>query len=173
VLKIYNDILDSKTQKELQKICEDFDNRDFKNVNYENDNYYVRLFIKQDILVDYLNNAKKYLIQNLPYEDTKIIDFDDSVSWINKVSTETNKNDAVHYDTSILTLVTYLNDEFEGGDFIYINKNKEKKSIIPKKNMTVIMNDKLLHKVSSVSGGVRFSLVTFFKFKGKKNKTLI
>jgi hypothetical protein len=65
VLKIYNDILDSKTQKELQKICEDFDNRDFKNVNYENDNYYVRLFIKQDILVDYLNNAKKYLIQNL------------------------------------------------------------------------------------------------------------
>jgi predicted 2-oxoglutarate/Fe(II)-dependent dioxygenase YbiX len=173
VLKISNDILDSKTQKELQKICEDFDNRNFKNINYENDNYYIRLFIKQDILIDYLNNAKKYLVENLPHDEIKMINFDDSVSWINKVSIETNKNDAVHYDTSILTLVTYLNDEFEGGDFIYINKNKEKKSIIPKKHMTVIMNDKFLHKVSSVSRGVRFSLVTFFKFKGKKNKSLI
>jgi hypothetical protein len=173
VLKIYNDILDSKTQKELQKICEDFDNRDFKNVNYENDNYYVRLFIKQDILVDYLNNAKKYLIQNLPYEDTKIIDFDNSVNWINKVSTETNKNDTLHTDKSILTLITYLNDGFEGGHFIYIDKNKEKKSIIPKKNMTIIMNDKLLHKVSSVSSGVRFSLVTFYTIKKNKNTSLL
>jgi Rps23 Pro-64 3,4-dihydroxylase Tpa1-like proline 4-hydroxylase len=173
MLKLNSDILDNKTQKELLKICEDFDNRDFKDINYLNDNYYVRLFIKNDILVDYINNAKKYLIQNLPYEDTKIIDFEDTINWINKVSTETNKNDAIHHDTSILTLVTYLNDGFEGGHFIYIDKNKEKKSIIPKKNMTIIMNDKLLHKVSPVSSGVRFSLVTFFNFKGKKIKTLL
>ena len=173
MLKIYNDILDSKTQKELQKICEDFDNRDFKNVNYENDNYYVRLFIKQDILVDYLNNAKKYLIQNLPYEDTKIIDFDNTFNCINRVSIETNKNDKFHNDKSILTLITYLNDDFLGGEFVYINKNKEKNTIIPKKNMTIIMNDKLLHKVSPVGGGVRFSLVTFYTIEKKKNKSLL
>jgi hypothetical protein len=173
MLKISNNILDIKTQKELQKICEDFDNRDFKNVNYENDNYYVRLFIKQDILVDYLTNAKKYLIQNLPYEDIKIIDFDDSVSWINKVSIETNKNDAFHNDISILTLVTYLNDDFEGGELIYINKNKEKDSVIPQKNMTIIMNDKLSHKVNRVSDGIRYSLITFFQTKQKRTKTLI
>jgi hypothetical protein len=173
MLKINSNILDNKTQKELLKICEDFDNRDFKDINYENDNYYVRLFIKNDILVNYINNAKKYLIENLPYEDIKIIDFEHTINWINKISAETNKNDAIHHDTSILTLVTYLNDAFVGGHFIYIDKNKVKKSIIPKKNMTIIMNDKLLHKVNRVSEGVRYSLVTFFQIKQKKTKTLI
>ena len=173
MLKISNDILDSKTQKELQKICEDFDNRDFKNVNYENDNYYIRLFVKQDILVDYLNNAKKYLVENLPHDEIKMIDFDNTFNWINKVSIETNKNDIMHRDKSILTIITYLNGDFNGGQFVYIDKNKEKKSIIPKKNMTIIMNDKLLHKVMSVNDGIRFSLVTFYTIKEKKNKSLL
>ena len=173
MLKISNDILDSKTQKELQIMCEDFDNRDFKNVNYETDNYYVRLFIKQDILIDYLNNAKKYLVENLRYDEIEKIDFDNTFNWINKVSIETNKNDTTHYDKSILTIITYLNDDFTGGSFVYIDKNKEKKSIIPKKNMTLIINDKLSHKVSSVNSGVRFSLVTFYTIKKKKNKSLL
>jgi hypothetical protein len=173
MLKIENDILDKKTYKELQKICEDFDNKDFNNVNYENDNYYIRLFIKQNILVDYLNNAKKYLVENLSYDEIKKIDFENTVSWINKVSTETNKNDGFHQDSSILTLVTYLNDDFEGGNFIYIDESKEKKSIIPKKNMTLIMNDRLFHKVTCVNSGIRFSLITFFKLKEKKIKTLL
>jgi len=173
MINVINNILDSKTQKELQTICEDFDNRDFNNVNYETDNYYVRLFVKQNILVDYLNNAKKYLVENLSYNEIEKIDFDNTFNWINKVSIETNKYDRHHYDKSILTLITYLNDDFVGGQFDYIDKDKEKKSIIPKKNMTIIMDDKLLHKVSPVSSGVRFSLVTFYTIKKKKNKNLI
>ena len=173
MINVINNILDSKTQKELQTICEDFDNRDFNNVNYETDNYYVRLFVKQNILVDYLNNAKKYLVETLSYNEIEKIDFDNTFNWINKVSIETNKHDRTHYDKSILTLITYLNDDFVGGQFVYIDKDKEKKSIIPKKNMTIIMDDKLLHKVSPVSSGVRFSLVTFYTIKKKKNKNLI
>ena len=90
MIKLSNNILDNKTYKKLKEICEDFDNRDLRIP--ELNNYYVRLFIKNDILVDYINNAKKYLIENLPIDYTKTIDFEDTVSWINKVSIETNKN---------------------------------------------------------------------------------
>ena len=171
MIKLSNNILDNKTYKKLKEICEDFDNRDLRIP--ELNNYYVRLFIKNDILVDYINNAKKYLIENLPIDYTKTIDFEDTVSWINKVSIETNKNDIFHTDMTELTIVTYLNDEFTGGEFMYIDETKKTETIIPKSNISLIMNDKLLHKVSAVNSGVRFSLVTFYKVKYKKNKTLI
>jgi predicted 2-oxoglutarate/Fe(II)-dependent dioxygenase YbiX len=171
MIKLSNNILDNKTYKKLKEICEDFDNRDL--VIMEPNNFYIRLFIKNDILVDYLNNAKKYLIENLPINHTKMIDFEDTESWINKVSIETNKNDVFHTDESELTIVTYLNDEFTGGEFVYTDETKKTETIIPKSNMSLIMNNKLLHKVSAVNSGVRFSLVTFYKIKYKKNKTLI
>lgn len=173
MLKISKDILDSKTHKELKKICEDFDNRKFKNVDYESDNHYVRLFIDNGILQDYISNSKKYLTENLPYDTVKIIDFENTDTWINKVVTETNKNDPYHKDISFLTLITYLNDDFEGGQLAYIDDKGKEQLITPETNMTIIMNDKLSHKVMSVSKGTRFSLITFFKFKEKKNKTLL
>ena len=55
MIKLSNNILDNKTYKKLKKICEDFDNRDFNNVNYETDNYYVRLFVKQNIFSEYVS----------------------------------------------------------------------------------------------------------------------
>jgi hypothetical protein len=173
MLKISKDILDNKTHKELQKICEDFDNSDFQNVNQKYNNYYVRLFIKNEILIDYINNARKYLIENLEYDKIKIIDFEATNSWINKVSIETNKKDDFHFDFSGLTLVTYLNDEFIGGEFIYVDEIGNEQTIIPGKRMTLLMNDKLLHKVSPVNSGIRFSLVTFYELKQKKNRSLI
>ena len=171
MIKLSNNILDNKTYKKLKEICEDFDNRDLVIMGL--DNYYVRLFIKIEILIDYIANAKKYLIKNLSYDKIKIIDFETTDSWINKVSIETNKNDIFHTDVAELTIVTYLNDEFTGGEFMYIDETKKTETIIPKSNISLIMNDKLLHKVSAVNSGVRFSLVTFYKVKYKKNKTLI
>jgi predicted 2-oxoglutarate/Fe(II)-dependent dioxygenase YbiX len=173
MLKISKDILDNKTHKELQKICEDFDNRDFENVNQKYSNHYLRLFIKNEILIDYINNAQKYLIENLGYDKIKMIDFETTNSWINKVSIETNKNDDFHFDFSGLTLVTYLNNEFIGGEFIYIDEIGKEQTIMPGKLMTLIMNDKLLHKVAPVNSGLRFSLVTFYELKRKKNRSLI
>ena len=173
MLKISNNILDNETHKELLKICEDFDNRDFVNVNQEHGNYYVRLPIKNEILIDYIANAKKYLIKNLSYDKIKMIDFETTNSWINKVSIETNKNDDFHFDISDLTIITYLNDEFTGGEFIFFNETERYETITPKKNMTLIMNDKLLHKVAAINSGIRFSMVTFLKVTQKINKSLI
>jgi Rps23 Pro-64 3,4-dihydroxylase Tpa1-like proline 4-hydroxylase len=173
MLKIVKDILDSKTHKELQEICKDFDNRNFDNINYQNNNNYVRLSIPKNSLKDYIINAKKYLIENLPHDKTNMIDFESGDSWINKVAIETNKNDPYHKDISFLTLITYLNDDFEGGEFMYINDAGKQQLISPETNMTLVMDNKLSHKVMGVNSGIRFSLITFFKFKEKKSKTLL
>jgi predicted 2-oxoglutarate/Fe(II)-dependent dioxygenase YbiX len=173
MIKISKDILDSKTHTELNNICEDFDNGNFKNINYEVDNNYVRTFIDSQLLKDYIGNSKDFLTKNLPTDIVNTLDFDNTNSWINKVATETNKNDTFHKDRSFLTLVTYLNEEFDGGEFQYIDEFNNKKEINPEKRMTLIMNDKLLHRVMPVNNGVRFSLVTFFNFKEKKSKTLL
>ena len=173
MLKITKNILDNKTYKELQEICKVFNNKNFENISLQNDNYYVRLSIPKNVLKDYIINAKKYLIENLPHDKTNMIDFESGISWINKVTIETNKNDPYHKDISFLTLITYLNDDFKGGEFVYINDTGKEQLITPETNMTLLMDDKLLHKVVGVNSGIRFSLITFFNFKEKKSKTLL
>jgi len=101
-----------------------------------------------------------------------LIDFSKNYSWINKVVPETNKNDDFHHDMSYMTAVTYLNNDFQGGEFEYKDINSSIFKIIPEKNKTLIMDEKLNHRVLPVKSGVRYSLVTFFQFIPKEKKTL-
>ena len=94
-------------------------------------------------------------------------------SWINKVTIDTNKDDAYHFDTSNLTIVTYLNDDFEGGEFEYIDDFNSKVKISPQKNLSLIMNGYLKHRVLPVRKGERYSLVSFFDVIKKNKNTLI
>ena len=94
-------------------------------------------------------------------------------SWINKVTIDTNKEDAYHFDMSNLTIVTYLNDDFEGGEFEYIDDFNSKVKITPQKNLSLIMNGYLKHRVLTVSKGERYSLVSFFDVIKKYKNTLI
>ena len=93
--------------------------------------------------------------------------------WINKVSTESNKDDDFHFDNSDLSIVTYLNDDFEGGQFEYIISENENIKINPKKGLSIIIQSKALHRVLPVSSGVRYSCVFFFEYKPKNNQTLL
>lgn len=86
--------------------------------------------------------------------------------FINKITSETNKNDEYHRDGSDLTIVTYLNDGFIGGEFEYI-ENNEVNRIIPEVNLSIMMDKKVLHKVITVTEGTRYSLITWFKLKNK------
>ena len=116
----------------------------------------------QNILESFLYNkyGQKYVLSN-------------KGAWINKVSINTNKDDDFHFDNSDLTIVTFLNDNFEGGEFKYIDKNNNEINVKPKKGNSLIMNNKLQHKVSPVKLGERFSLVCFFKLNKKINKTIL
>jgi hypothetical protein len=70
-------------------------------------NYYNRMFLnKETDLIDYQTKIKNYLFQKygITYEVEGI--------WINKVTSDTNKDDEFHLDDNALTIVTYINDDF-------------------------------------------------------------
>lgn len=108
-------------------------------------------------------------VKNISYNsDIKL-----SSIWINKVTNETNKNDSFHKDSSYLTFLLYLNENFTGGEFEYINSKNKKVQITPKTNLSIVSNYKLNHRVLPVLDGIRFSLVMFFDVQNKKETTLI
>jgi len=128
-----------------------------------NNNNYVRksLNIKEELL-EYQKRCSKYLP-----DEYKL-----SGLWINKVTNETNVDDVFHNDAADLTIITYINEDFEGGEFEYFFKNQKIK-IIPKINYSIILNKKIKHRVLNVINGYRFSLISFYTIIEKKEKTLI
>ena len=89
--------------------------------------------------------------------------------FINKITPETNLNDEYHVDSCDLTIVTYLNDNFSGGEFEY-KKDGNLNLIIPKKNLSILMDREIPHRVMRTYDGNRYSLITWFR---KKTKTII
>jgi hypothetical protein len=130
-------------------------------------NYYERIPIEN--FSEYKDILELFLYQR--YGQKYVLSHE--AAWINKVSVYTNKNDDFHFDNSDLTIVTYLNDDFKGGEFEYIDTNKSKIKIKPKKGNSLLMNNKLKHKVCPVKLGKRFSLVCFFELNKKINKTIL
>ena len=93
--------------------------------------------------------------------------------WVNKVVPSTNTNDDFHTDDANLSIVIYLNDDFTGGEFQYIDNMNNNIEIKTKIGLSLIMNTELQHKVLPVKSGERLSLVCFFNLKPKNFKTLL
>jgi hypothetical protein len=136
-------------------------------LNSDGYNYYERYHLDMDDiyrenieLILYKKYGKKYSLK-------------DKGCWINRVTTDTNKDDTFHTDASDLTIVTYLNDEYIGGEFEYLNPSNKTIKIETKIGLSLIMNDTLMHRVSPVLSGNRYSLVCFFDLITKNEKTLI
>jgi hypothetical protein len=140
----------------------------WEGIVFENNyiNYYNRLipegFSKYKLYIEnflYEKYKQKFLLQT-------------NGVWINKVSNETNKNDNFHFDRCDLSIVTYLNDNFSGGEFEYKTKDKIIQ-IKPKKLLSIIIDNKLEHRVLPLISGVRYSLVCFFDLIKKNEKSII
>lgn len=86
--------------------------------------------------------------------------------FINKITSETNIDDSYHRDECDLTIVSYLNSNYEGGYFEYIIDNKIY-IFKPTVNSSIMMDKKILHRVLPVINGVRYSLVTWFRLINK------
>jgi hypothetical protein len=86
--------------------------------------------------------------------------------FINKITPETNLNDDYHVDSSDLSIVTYINEEFTGGQFEYV-QNDVTVRIKPSVNLSILMNREIQHRVLKINEGVRYSLITWFKTKNK------
>lgn len=176
---IINENFNFLTKKEeffLKKLCENFilEERPNKSESYTN-NYERRCFgdntkTSQSIynkLLQYVNNVfKKNNIDTFKFKiHGKIC--------INKISSSTNKNDGFHHDHSDATLILYLNDEFTGGEYEYLNDDKIKVQIKPKKNLVLLTNRKIHHRVLPVITGERFSLVCFLTKEEKNINSII
>lgn len=169
--KDISEILNEDEKKLLQNKCDNFvvDNTpDIKNNNNYvrnminiNDDKFKSIFKKiNTIISQYVNGFNFELVE----------------SWLNKVDTTTNKNDIYHIDTSFFTFLFYLNDDFEGGEFEYIENKNNKETVLkikPKKYLSIFSNNKLIHRVLPVSKGVRYSFVLFYNSTLKNNTSLI
>ena len=118
-------------------------------------------------LLDFKDKLKKYIEENFD------IKYNTQSIWINKITDEDVNMDSYHTDTSDMTIVTYFNTDFEGGDFEYYDDENNKIIIKPEINLSLLMNNKVKHRVSKVTSGVRYSLVSFFGVVKKNKKTLI
>lgn len=173
IIELHN-ILSSEELEFLNLKCLDFNTDNFDKINRKtSSNYYNRVFVDNKDLEIYYSKLKIALQNNVNINRFNVIDFSKVNSWINKVVPETNKNDDFHHDMSYMTAVTYLNDDFEKGEFEYKDKDSNIHKIKPSTNKTLLMDETLMHRVSPVKSGIRYSLITFFQFESKEKKTLL
>lgn len=162
------ELYDLFDEKDVTFFMNQIPNKKWEDITFEMGytNYYNRL------IPDEFDEYKIYL-ENFIYEKyQQKFHLQSKGVWINKVLNESNKNDNFHTDNSDLTIVTYLNDDFVGGDFEYKNKNDIIK-IKPRKLLSLVMDNKLEHRVLPVISGVRYSLVCFFDLIRKNEKSIL
>jgi hypothetical protein len=75
-----------------------------------------------------------------------------------------------HVDESDISYITYINDTYTGGEFEYFDELNNKNTIVPEKYMTILIPNKIRHKVSKVNSGVRFSIYSFLRLIPKNQK---
>lgn len=155
LIKVYG-FLSDKDIDYLNNLCNNFV-ADFIQI-------YNTQTIKTDELLDFKNKISNYVKQT--FGDR----YELQPMWINKVTNNDENADTFHYDNSHLTIITYFNTNFEGGNFEYISQNNTKVTINPEINLSLIMDDKLWHRITKVKKGNRYSLVSFFKLTTKNDK---
>lgn len=161
--------LTSYEMEYLKNVCNNFIS-DTKPGNILN--FYNRQKVDNINLIDYKEKLKKILNE---YYENKEYNFTDS--WINRIDkTQPKEEDKhkFHLDIDNLSIVTFINDDYKGGEFSYLTNKNEEIFIEPKENLTIIMNgSEIRHRVCEVFDGVRFTLISFLEYEAKKNKTLI
>jgi predicted 2-oxoglutarate/Fe(II)-dependent dioxygenase YbiX len=74
------------------------------------------------------------------------------------------------YTNGFITAIIQLNDEYTGGSLEIKNSNDELIPFINKKGSLYIFNSALMHRVTEIESGVRYSLSNWFSLV-KTNKT--
>ncbi len=160
---VYSNSKISETPVKTPKKGTNYYNRFFLNINSE---------VVQSIREKITKITEEILKKNKSINNSdKLLLIGDM--WINKVDIDSNKDDDFHHDSSPFTTILYLNDNYEGGWYEYIDSENSNKLIKPKTNQLIIADKQVKHRVLPVTNGVRYSLVAFFKKKDKEQKTII
>jgi hypothetical protein len=165
MIKVYENILLEEEISFLLKII--LEKKDFLNKPITNDRNYSRIMLSpQEVDI----NLKHYL-NNIPYVFEKNL-FNLKLMAINYIDKDNFKNNLFHFDHSDITFITYINDDFIGGEFQYIISD-EIHTIKPKKNLSILLDSKIKHRVLPIETGHRYSLVCFFTERGYSQKKII
>lgn len=74
------------------------------------------------------------------------------------------------------SIVIQLNNQYEGGDFLYEDTNTKEINVLKKEKGSIFLfNSSIKHKVDTITKGTRYSLVAWLKLKQQENikKTLL
>jgi hypothetical protein len=153
----------------LDNLCVNFDIDTSISTTPKKGNFYYRMFVDNEThFLDYQTTIKTHIQKKYK------VNVEITAIWINKVTSETNKDDKFHHDECDFTVVSYINDNFEGGEFTFQkNQTPPTEKIKPKRNLSLITNDKLPHKVLPVTSGERYSLIVFCDIPTKNKKTML
>lgn len=168
MIELYYNLLTDEEKSFLKNKCDNFvETHSPSKSGYNNTSYHkYQLDETTDLLI--LQNRLLNFIKHKGHSDLKKILF-----WIIRADVNTNQNDDFHVDNSDFTIVTYLNDDFTGGDFVYLVENKEDIYINVEKDLSILMDNDTPHKITPVTSGIRFSFVCFFNHIPKTKKSLI
>jgi predicted 2-oxoglutarate/Fe(II)-dependent dioxygenase YbiX len=126
-------------------------------------------YYKTNTSIEFENINDVYSFKAVNLDDTLITDLSKRILIKNPkfvrvqlVNNSTPSVEKMHYHTSKWSIVSFLNDDFLGGDLIIENI-----IIKPIKNMLVIFRGDLMHRVSEVTDGDRYTLVSFVDFQPK------
>jgi predicted 2-oxoglutarate/Fe(II)-dependent dioxygenase YbiX len=167
MFEICDDILTKDEITFLENECKSFIANDIPFEINGKKNYYFRKFIDESYIFSFYNTILN------KFENKKHIKYVMRDTWINKINPESNQNDEYHNDVSDLTILIFLNEEFTGGEFEYIDNEKQIIKIKPQKNKAIIMDTTLYHRVLPVLSGERYTLVCFIESEKKEKKSLI
>jgi hypothetical protein len=119
-----------------------------------------------DTLVYHTNNTDEYLLSltkkikdSIKFLADEIeVDWSQVVCWFNGSKQDYHKDTAS--SATVLTSITYLNDNFSGGETSFLNDIQ----VVPKIGRTVYFNGAhYVHGVNEVSNGIRYSLPIWYK----------
>ena len=164
-----SEVINDNDMELLQEKCNNFILTQPPTKEKNNTNFYFRQYIdlKDPLMYNIVMGLESYIKTKL-YTNLEL-----KSMWINKIDINSNKDDNFHKDTSPYSLILYLNDDYIGGELEYVNDTNNRLKIIPQKNLVVIMNNQLSHRVLPITNGVRYSLVAFFGFMDNQTKSII
>jgi len=157
MLQFYTDFFDKKLYDEIiyfsKNTTYNVINDDIYNFEYSN---------FQEVL---RNKIEKVFLQ-------KGFIYDCGVLRLQKISQNflVSKNFHYHSPFEVNSVVCFLNDDFEGGEFVYKNLDESETILKPVTNTAITFPPNLAHKVLPVKRGHRYTLVAFCMAKKEIQK---
>jgi hypothetical protein len=140
------------TDKQSAYLIDSYSN-DFD--SYVNDTYN---FEGRELLIEHEKWLTDKLISQNILQDLRQIE----IIRIQRVKENFEMIDEFHTHTIDRSFVCFINDDYEGGEFVFKNQADEQTSIKPTQNRLLIFDGDVPHKVNKVTKGTRFTLVCFY-----------